>query len=89
MKKLLILAVLVCSCSACERKPPPVRHAPDGSSCETNFENLKKLGGCGLDLTNYVSHCHDREKAEAEFGGPNRNECVTHSGSCQEAFGCK
>lgn len=89
----IALAMLLAACSSCDRRPAPPKVPPplpdETGTCETAKVTLERHGGCGLDLTNYVSNCHDAEKAEAKIGVRHPNTCVTKSESCQAAFKCK
>lgn len=90
--RLLVSLVALCFlvAASCQTKPvPQPKPSPDGSTCETDFANLQKLGGCGLNMATFLSNCHDREKFEAEFGADNGHSCVTGAPDCNAARGCK
>lgn len=87
----IVLAFLLGACSSCDPRPvPPKLPPPDGDgTCATAHANLKSLGGCGLNLENYVSNCHDAEKEEAQHGVRHPNTCVTKAPDCPAVFTCK
>jgi hypothetical protein len=67
------------------RTGPVVPPQPHGGTCETAYENAKKLGGCGLHLDTLVQDCHDEEDRS---GVPMPHDCVTEATSCEILLSC-
>lgn len=90
--KTLIALIALCflTAASCQQKPvPQPQPSPGGTTCETDFENLKRLGGCGLNMEKFLANCHDREKFEAELGTKNDHACTSHGETCAVVRACK
>lgn len=86
MKALLAAALLSFGCGP---QPPPLP-PPDGpGDCRTAAENLRELGGCGLEPTRVEQDCRDAAQAEAEVGERFPVGCLTAAQSCAVAQSCK
>jgi hypothetical protein len=83
--RFIVLALVLASCV-----PVPVMPPPDGvGNCASATENLKKLGGCGEDMTTFESNCNDAADAEASLGVRLPVGCLTAAPDCREASLCE
>jgi len=69
--------------------PRPAPPDPTGYTCETVIANLKKLGGCGVDIATFVDGCHAAQDAEHQVGVALPVGCMSVAGSCVDAKACR
>jgi hypothetical protein len=82
-----LTALMFCGCTL--NTVPVVPPQPNGASCETAHTNLEKLGGCGANLSRFVTDCHDRAAYEAEHHGSILPlDCLSRARTCEEARVC-
>jgi hypothetical protein len=84
--RFIVLALVLASCGP----PPPAMPPPDGpGNCASATENLKKLGGCGEDMTTFESNCNDAANAEQSLGVRLPVGCLSNSTTCEETARCE
>lgn len=89
MRALAVL-VLAFGFAGCTFGPGPVTPQPDGpGDSRTACGNLRKLGGCGVDLTTCEADLDRQVAAESEVGQHTAVGCLTAAQSCEEADACQ
>lgn len=84
------LALLLAGCVVTPAPAPPLPPPEDVSgTCETAAENLRKLGGCGLDLARVQADCDDAVKADESVGLRFPVGCLTAAKDCAQARICE
>lgn len=84
MRASLLLVFLLASCGLRVQRPV------DGpGNCTTATENMRRLGGCGQDMTDFESNCNDAERAERSLGVKLPTGCLTAATDCEEASLCE
>jgi len=72
--------------SGCTVQTVPVTPPqPHGGTCESAFENAKKLGGCRMHLDTLLQDCKDEE---SRSGVPLPHDCVTEAKDCETFLAC-
>jgi hypothetical protein len=84
--RFVVLAFVLASCGP----PPPQMPPEDGpGNCASATANMKRLGGCGEDMTTFESNCNDAANAERSLGVRLPVGCLTAAITCQEASRCQ
>lgn len=85
MRHVLLALALAVGCV-----PAPVVPPPDGpGDCATTEANLRKLGGCGIDLETFAKDCAAESQAESEIGVRLPLGCLSAGQTCAEEWSCK
>jgi hypothetical protein len=64
---------------------PPAKGPGD---CDTSTENLRTLGGCGVNLEDFHAGCIRAERVEAADHIRFPNACITAAKNCDVALAC-
>lgn len=89
MRLILLSALLAVACNGCRPTPPAPPPDVPGATCEGAGAHLAELGGCGMDLTRFVSDCHDTERAEVPIGERPALGCLMAAPDCGATRRCR